>query len=294
MISCSSNELKLSCSLQRSCEGCGTRKVAVFFSLSKRKTTCYNVVMKTPISRISNIIILLSLLWVARAIGYPIDFGELSLLVRAHESESSIVQQVSERKLLDKLTAQQEATLKSQGASDSLVQSLRNSNFVASRGEVAALERLREQRAKSKPASSERSGVQTTSAGEDVSIFEVAVDHPVNLSQWGGPDFEFTFSSRRFLGENVVTPAITHQGATGIETATYVGFGAATWEFSPSEYFAITSRSVSRPIHIDMQNPVRIAGLPYNLFPVYGAGGVSLYYISATTYSVRLAVSTRR
>jgi hypothetical protein len=41
-----------------------------------------------------------------------------------------------------------------------------------------------------------------------------------------------------------------------------------------------------------MQNPVWIKGVPYALYPIYGAGGVSLYYVGATTYSVRLAVST--
>jgi hypothetical protein len=230
---------------------------------------------------------------VTKAAAYPIDFGEVSLLVRAHESESSITQQISERKLLDKLTPQQETILKSQGASDSLIQSLRNSNLVISRDEAAALARLREQRAKVQHALSERSEVRSNRTNEDVSVFDVTVDHPVNLSQWGGPDREFTFSSHRYLGENVVTPAITHQAATYTDTATYVGSGATDWEFTPSEYFAITSRSVSRAIRIDMQNPVQIKGIPYALYPIYGAGGVSLYYISATTYSVKLAVSTR-
>ena len=40
----------------------------------------------------------------------PIDFKELSLLVRANESESSIMQDVSQRKLLYPLNQQQEAT----------------------------------------------------------------------------------------------------------------------------------------------------------------------------------------
>jgi hypothetical protein len=228
-----------------------------------------------------------------KAAAYPIDFGEISLLVRAHENESSVVQQVSERKLLAKLTPQQETILKSQGASDSLIQSLRNSNLVISKDEAAALAMMREQRAKAQHALSERSEDRSRPTNEDVSVFDVSVGHPVNLSQWGGPDCEFIFSSHRYLGENIVTPAITHQAATYTDTATYVGFGAAGWEFTPSEYFAVASRSVSRPIRIDMQNPVWIKGVPYALYPIYGAGGVSLYYIGATTYSVRLAVSTR-
>ena len=58
----------------------------------------------------------------------PLEFSELSLLVRAHEPESSIIADAKERKLMHALTPQQEATLKSQGASDSLIQSLRTSD----------------------------------------------------------------------------------------------------------------------------------------------------------------------
>jgi hypothetical protein len=56
----------------------------------------------------------------------------------------------------------------------------------------------------------------------------------------------------------------------------------------------LTSRSVSRTLAIDWSSPVTIKGVPYALYPVYGAGGVSLYFISASSTSVRLAVSTTR
>src|SRR5690242_20261226 len=72
--------------------------------------------------------------------GRPIEFSEVSLLVRAHESEASIREEVSTRKLMHSLTPQQESTLKAQGASDSLVQALRNPNLVAPKDEVAAIE----------------------------------------------------------------------------------------------------------------------------------------------------------
>src|SRR5437899_9607677 len=70
----------------------------------------------------------------------PIGFSELSLMVRMHESETDIKNDVAERKLLHGLTQPQEGILKSQGASDSLIQSLRNSNLVASKEEAAAVE----------------------------------------------------------------------------------------------------------------------------------------------------------
>src|ERR1700722_11039562 len=70
----------------------------------------------------------------------PIGFSELSLLVRMHEPEFSIKNEVAERKLLHSLTQPQESLLKSQGASDSLVQSLRDSKLVASKEEAATAE----------------------------------------------------------------------------------------------------------------------------------------------------------
>ena len=77
----------------------------------------------------------------------PINFSEVSLWVRARETDQSIVHEVSQRKLARALTPQQEATLKAQGASDSLVQSLRSPNVIASsrgcrgeRSKIAAAE----------------------------------------------------------------------------------------------------------------------------------------------------------
>src|SRR5438132_13877483 len=68
----------------------------------------------------------------------PIGFSELSLMIRMHESETSIKNEVAERKLLRGLTQPQEGILKSQGASDSLIQSLRNCNLVVSTEQAVA------------------------------------------------------------------------------------------------------------------------------------------------------------
>src|SRR3954471_21920329 len=74
------------------------------------------------------------------ALAAPMNFNEVSLWVRAKETDKTILNEVKERKLAKALTPQQESTLKSQGASDSLVASLRNSTFVASSTELAATE----------------------------------------------------------------------------------------------------------------------------------------------------------
>src|SRR5882762_5450545 len=82
----------------------------------------------------------LSLLLATPLFARPIGFSELSLMVRMHQSEPDIKSDVVERKLLHQLTQPQENLLKSQGASDSLIQSLRDSKLVASKEEAASAE----------------------------------------------------------------------------------------------------------------------------------------------------------
>src|SRR6266436_3879771 len=106
--------------------------------------------MKYPTVYSLSIIAIALFLWTNQTSARPIGFSEVSLLVRAHESEAFIKNEVSQRKLLHALTPVQENILKSQGASDSLIQSMRNSNLVVSKEEAAAVEAANEQ--KSKPA----------------------------------------------------------------------------------------------------------------------------------------------
>ncbi len=54
-------------------------------------------------------------------------------------------------------------------------------------------------------------------------IFEVSAGHPINLSQWGGPDCEFAFNVFRFAGEDVVEPVIVDTVRTYTDVATYIG-----------------------------------------------------------------------
>ena len=248
----------------------------------------------------------------------PLDFNEVSLLVRVRESDASIKEEVAQRKLMRPLTAQQEATLKSQGASDSLVQSLRNSNMVASKEEAAAAE------AEAQRAIARRSEAPAESNAPRVHVFNVAFGHPINLSQWGGADYEIAFYSYRVAGEDYVEPCMIDNVRTGTDVARtipLVSEGEAfardwyptnevrNWRFTPydgrgdlkdnrfnfSDSVATSSHSFSRPMLIDWDSPVFIEGQPYTFYRVYGAGGVSLYYIGkATDRSATVAVVSRR
>lgn len=251
------------------------------------------------------------------------DFSEVSLLVRAREPESSIINDVSQRKLLHALTPDQENVLKKQGASNSLVQSLRKSDLVVSKEEAAAFEAARAQQAKAKATREP----EEWDPSEDVSIFDVALGHPINLSQWGGTDYELAFYSYRSAGEDIVEPTlidnvrtgtdVSRLTMTGSEEESFGGFNHDAYRrqrfmpydndghrftaydarrdlkddrFNLSNLVTVASRSFTRPLAIDWSSPVYIKNVPYALYPVYGAGGVSLYFITASSTSVRLAV----
>lgn len=240
----------------------------------------------------------------------PVNFSEVSLWVRARETDQSIVREVSQRKLARPLTPQQEATLKSQGASDSLVQSLRNQRVMATPVELAVGE------TKSQPPSMPQpQEMATDSAADSLHIFEVSSGHPINLSQWGGPDCEFAFNVFRFAGENIVETAVVDTVRTYTDVATYIDpldTGSRTMHghfrserFTPylggdlkddsyrsGIYASAVTHSVSRGMTIDRQNPVFIKDVPYTLYPIYGVRGVSLYYIGHGTNFVKLAVDT--
>ncbi len=224
----------------------------------------------------------------------PIDYSEVSLLVRAHEGESSIVQDVSRRKLVRALTPQQENALKKQGASDSLIQALRRSDLTLAAADASAFEARRDQARNSQTVGAQRAGATTGDTEDNIQVFEVSPGHPVNLSQWGGPDFEFAFHPPSRLDEGRPDAVAIDNFDSFTHTATYLGAGRpddGTTIFDRRNYVSITDHSFTRGLRIDRNHPVRLKGVPYMLYPVYAAGGVSLYYIGSSSDSVKLAVS---
>ena len=283
--------------------------------------------MKNP-ARFAFAIVSLLCLSALRSSATPIDFGEVSLLVRAHETELSIIQDVAQRKLLHKLTPDQERTLKAQGASDSLVQNLRSTNFVLPAADAAAFEADRAQARKAHETNMAPS-VQSSrpdSAAEHVRVFNVAFGHPINLSQWCGSDYEIAIYSYRFAGEDYVEPVLIDNIRSFTDVVRNIPLVSEdeafsrgwfptnevrNWRYTPydsradlkdhridfgtldGDVVSGSSHAVARPMQIDWDNPVLIDGQPYNFYPIYGAGGVSLYYIGkASDTSAKLAIVT--
>jgi hypothetical protein len=307
-------------------------EISFNFSLVKGQLILVKpVIMKHPSVYNLSIVAVALFLWTNQTSARPIGFSEISLLVRAHESEASIKDEVTQRKLLHALSPVQENILKSQGASDSLIQSLHNSNLVVSKEEAAELEAQRDQKAKAAQVGA--SGPSETAEGK-LYVFDVALGHPINLSQWGGYDYELAFYSYRCAGEDIIEPALIDNVRT-VSVATrliptgglseheafaedsgftrdfyqrqrFTSYDSNEHRFTPydarrdlkddrfnfGDTVSVSSRSASRPLAIDRNSPVTIKGVPYALYPVYGAGGVSLYYIGSSSDSVKLAVST--
>jgi hypothetical protein len=266
------------------------------------------------------------LLLATPAFSSPIGFSELSLMVRMHQSEADIRNDVAERKLLHGLTQPQENILKQQGASDSLLKSLRDSNLVASKEEAAPTESA------TRETGAPSADIRPSGHHRHVMVFDVAFGHPINLSQWGGLDYEIAFYSYRFAGEDHIQPALIDQ--VGTRTVVYKSIplegenevftedwyptnGVRNWRYTPyggaggtllngrgdfrdtrsinfSDSVAVGSYNVSRPLAIDWDAPVFFEGQAYTFYPVYGGGAVSLYYISANSYSARVAVAFSR
>src|SRR5687767_1340640 len=155
---------------------------------------------------------------VMAATAAPINFGELSLWVRARDTDQSILREVSQRKLAKALTAQEEATLKKQGASATLLQSLKNSALVAAPADVAATE---VKSPTTRPTAMQ--DADSDSPADHLHVFEIPAGHPVNLSQWGGPDYEFAFNIFRYAGENVIEPILVDTVRTYTDVAHYAG-----------------------------------------------------------------------
>src|SRR5947208_3805598 len=154
------------------------------------------------------LIVAASLLVASQLSSRPVGFSELSLMVRMHQSEADIKNDVAERKLLHGLTQPQEGILKSQGASDALIKSLRDSNLVASKEEAAAAESA------NRESGAPSADIRPAGHHRHVMVFDVAFGHPINLSQWGGLDYEIAFYSYRFAGEDHIQPALIDQVGT--------------------------------------------------------------------------------
>ncbi len=227
----------------------------------------------------------------------PIEFSEVSLLVRARQSEPSIVQEVGQRKLVRALTPQQEATLRTQGAAESLLQALRRPAGLLSQTDASAFETRREQSRREPQSGAPRQAAPEhgRGAGDDLHVFEVSIGHPINLSQWGGPDYEFAFNAQTRLDEGRDDAVLIDNVRSATHAATYLGAGRpddSTTIFDRRNYLSVTDHSFTRGLRIDRRNPVWMKGTPYTLYPVYAAGGVSLYYIGSTDETVKLAVKT--
>src|SRR5207244_8047458 len=137
----------------------------------------------------------------------------------------------AQRKLMHALTSEQEGKLKSQGASDALIQSLRSPNVVVSKDEAASFEASRPE--KSKPSAEILGSTDHRDVHGKLYVFDVALGHPINLSQWGGYDYELAFYSYRSAGEDIIEPVMIDN----VRTVSVVSRNIPTGGLSENELF---------------------------------------------------------
>lgn len=112
-------------------------------------------------------------------------------------------------------------------------------------GDAAAFEARRDQSRTAERPDKRRtaSSGHTAAARDDIHVFEVSPGHPVNLSQWGGPHYEFAFHAPTRLDDGRDHAVIIDQVRSGTHVATYLGTGRAedsTTIFDRRNYVSIT------------------------------------------------------
>jgi hypothetical protein len=225
------------------------------------------------------------------AFARPIEFREVSLLVRAHESDQFIVSTVADRKLSRPLTSQEETKLRSQGASDSLIRSLRAPNLVSSQADTASSEVANTTSAETASAAQRQSSPKRRT---NVEIVDLGIGQPINLSTWGGPDLDLTFRPRDIVETGRDEVELIEPASSHVHYATYRGYRVPGWEPVDPQYTSITAHTFTRSLPIDWTHPVRFDDVPYLLYPIYATRGASLYFVGRMSDdAVRLAVVSR-
>jgi hypothetical protein len=147
---------------------------------------------------------------------------------------------------------------------------LRNSNLVASKEEAAAVES-----AAARESSAPLTEIHPAGHYRHVLVFDVVFGHPINLSQWGGLNYEIAFYSYRFAGEDhiqpalidnvgtrtVVSPIIPTGGLSANETFTSDWFptnGVRNWRFTPYNGHDYDNRGIS-----EIRAPLISATIPW-------------------------------
>lgn len=222
------------------------------------------------------------------------SFKEISFLIRVREPYKVVAQQLTRRRLLYKVTPEQEAVLMTQGASEALLKLIRDPRMVYSEVEAKAYAESRKELAAFKTKAEEAKAAER-SERDEYQTLNVPLGKPVNLSQWGGPNNDITFYAKReFVGDDLILAILTDNTRTFTDTVATTGASSGIFGASASTTTVQSSYSPSTPLTIDKTTPLLIAGLP-TLYRVYQTSGVSVYFCHISTEaadSVKIAIRT--
>lgn len=232
----------------------------------------------------------------------PVTFEEISLSVRMDAGDGSIVQQVSNRRMLSSLTPEQKAALKKEGASDALINTLDDPRFVLSDHEALAWEESRkaiqdaavakaaaDEAAKRERATQESDRAELARqvrdrAAGDSSISPVSLDVKfgarLDLKRFGGYDMDIVITSADVMSVRTLTI-----DRTKMVTRTSSAVGAVAFADDSGAYAAAAASTyidtvpTVTPYEIPLTNGIPVEGAAMQkLFLVYQDDKVAVYY----------------
>jgi hypothetical protein len=239
-----------------------------------------------------------ALLWLASILPVPADpvtFKEVSLLVRMKETPEQIVGQVSKRKLIQPLTQAELGTLRSQGATEALLQTLQDPRFFLSakeadlfnRRKAAQLAVAKQDEENFAQASAAKATAEAATANDQSTDFKYAKEaiergKPLSLSRFRGPDIDLFMKNRdSFYGIEIVK----NNGSAPIPRAVVVPKGASP-AVQPGTAMpippAMSSLSSDRKrMRIEKRDPVTIPTERGDLYLLYvdKPSGLHVYYL---------------
>jgi hypothetical protein len=194
----------------------------------------------------------------------PLTFSEVSLLVRMRESDASVIESLSARRLMRALTSEQETKLKSEGASEVLLRALRTAEMILPTAEATAFETWQAEQQKA---------VESAIAAADIERANREAAQAAALAAWNREQEEKAARARadaEAAARYAIIPYSTDEGYYGY--GAYPGMG-----FSSSCPTGIIS---SRPrTHHRSGNSISAGGLHWQngSATVHTAPGISYY-----------------
>ena len=256
-----------------------------------------------------------ALLWVSTtvaALGDPVTFKEVSLLVRMKESPAEIGNQVTRRKLSAPLTAQEIETLRTQGASEQVIQIVQDPRNHLSAEAAAQFQRAKaaaiaaaqqnaaaqlEQQTPSPPPIPAAPGADDRNTELKYAKESIQWGKPLNLAKYGGSDTDVYVKTRSGKFYTVDIGSNDRKIPAALPPAPVPAATPGAPAFPPEMFGHLGSRSRKK---VQKRDPVKIPTERGDLYLAFvdKASGIHVYIlddvVSAPVNTDLLIVSPKK